>query len=80
VTHTGLGGGQFRVGDEMHVGPQDVVALLIEDDRSVHLRELEESLRGEVGADGEPAVAERLNRVPVADDDERTGPCRDDVV
>ena len=76
MAHAGLGRGQRRVGHEVHVRLEDPVAVGVEDDRAVHLRELEEPLRRERRVDDEAAVAQSLDAARVADDDRarRCGP------
>ncbi len=45
VAHAGLARGERRVGQQVDVRAQDARRVLVEDDRAVHLRELEETLR-----------------------------------
>ena len=74
VPGAGLGGGDGGVGDEVDVGPADHLAALVDDDRPVHLGQLGQPGRAEVGAvEVEAAAADGLDVGPVAEDDERPG-------
>ena len=64
----------------MDVGPGDAGCVRREDDRAVHLRQLGEALRGELGVEQEAARADLEHLGPVADDDERAHVRLEDAV
>ena len=80
VPGAGLGGGQARVGHELHAGPQDRAAVPIEHDRAIHLGQLAQPGRGELRAELEAARADLLHRRVVAEHDERPGVTADDAL
>ena len=67
----GLVRGDVGIGDEVHVRARDARAVGGEDDRAVHLGELRQPLRRELGVEQEAARADVQDRGTVADDDER---------
>ena len=71
VPGTRLGGRDVGVGNEVHVGACDPRAVGGEDDRAVHLRQLGQALRRELGVEQEPARADVEHRRLVTDDDQR---------
>ena len=62
----GLDGGDGGVGHEMDVGPGDAVGVGGQDDGPVHLGQLRQPLRAELGVEEEPARADRQHVGPVA--------------
>src|SRR5439155_25465961 len=68
-----LHGEDAGVGNEVHARPDDLPLVRRYDDRTVHLRELRETLWGEVFVDLEAARRHLLNDAAVAQDDERSG-------
>ena len=71
VPGAGLVGGDVGVGHEVHVGARDPGAVGGEDDRAVHLGQLREALRRELGVEEEAAGADVQDGGSIADDDER---------
>jgi len=67
----GLAGRDVGVGDEVDVGPGDPASVRRQDDRPVHLRQLGEALRSELGVEEETARADAEHLGTVPDDDER---------
>jgi len=57
-------------GRQVHVGANDATRVSVEQNRTVHLRELEEAVRGESDVDFEATVAQRENGGKVTDADE----------
>ena len=54
----------------MHVGTNDATCVGVEQNRTIHLRELEEAVGGEGNVDFEATVAQRENGGEIADADE----------
>ena len=63
--------GNVGIGHEVDVGTRDASAVRGEDDRAVHLGQLRQALRRELGVEQESARADVQDRGSVADDDER---------
>src|SRR5690606_25509734 len=61
-----------RVGEELDGGPQDRAHRGVDDDGTVHLRELAQPGRGERDVQAEPARGDGLDRLVVTEHDERT--------
>jgi hypothetical protein len=64
---------QVRVGDELNCGAQDRAAALVQDDRAVHLRQLTEPGRREIGVQLEAAGTDVTHDLVEAEHDERAG-------
>ena len=75
VARPRFGGGYCRVGHQVDVGPGDPARVVRQDDRPVHLRELGEPLRAELGVEQEPPGADRedLRAVPNQDESSHVG-------
>ena len=80
VPGAGLARRHGRVGHEVHVGPGDPAAVVGDDDRAVHLRQLRQPLRAERGVDEESARADRQHLGIVAEHEQRAGLGANDTV
>ena len=72
VARACLGGGQRRIGVEVVVGAQDLGEILVDDDRAVHLAELEETICGERDVHGKTIIPGSKHVLGVADADKGT--------
>ena len=80
VAGAGLEREDRRVRHQLDVGPADLRAVRGEDDRAVHLRQLEEQRRGVVDLELDAAGVEERQLLGVADADQRAGARLDDAV
>ena len=71
VPGPGLRGRHVGVGDEVDVGPGDAPGVRRQDDRPVHLGQLRQALRAELGVEQEAPRADVEHFRAVADDDQR---------
>ena len=70
---TGLDGGSARIREEVHVGASDTRGIGRQDDGTIHLGQLGQTLGRVFGVEKKTAGADRQDVWPVADNDERAG-------
>ena len=70
MSHARLGRGQRRVGIEVVVGAQNLREVLVDDDGTVHLGELEKTVRREGNVQLETIVAGCQDVLGISDADE----------
>ena len=71
VPGAGLGGGDARIGDEVHVGPGDAGGIGGQNDGAVHFGQLGQPLGAVLGIEQETPGADREDGRIVAHDDQR---------
>ena len=71
VARAGLDGGNRGVGHEVDIGARDASRIGRQDHRPVHLRQLREPLRTELGIEEEPPRTDRQDLGAVTDDEQK---------